>query len=142
MITGLSSLIFVPLLAVSMVHLLWAFGSAWPVNDEKILARTVAGFKNIEKMPPRLASLSVAVLVFGAGVIGLALSDPAPNLSLTLLGAASAMVFLARGAIGFSSKWAEITPEEPFRTLDRKVYSPLCLGIGACFLGLVLWRLL
>lgn len=140
MITGISSLIFVALLAVFFAHMMWAFGSTWPLQDEKSLARTVAGFKGIEKMPPKLASLGVAIAIAFASIIGLLLSDPAPNAPITIIGALLTLVFLGRGTIGFTPKWHALTPEEPFRSLDRKVYSPLCLGIGACFLILVILR--
>lgn len=141
MATGISSLVFVPLLAIFFAHIMWAFGSTWPVKDQKMLARTVAGFKGIEKMPPRFATFGVAIAAFAAGIIGLLLSDPETNNTLTLLGVLLAGIFLFRGILGFTSKWRELTPEEPFRTLDRKIYSPLCIGIGICFVTLVAMRL-
>ena len=33
-------------------------------------------------------------------------------------------------------------PVEPFRTLDRKTYSPLCLALGVGFIVLVVMRLI
>jgi len=141
MIAGISSLVFVPLLAVSLVHFLWAFGSNWPVNDQKTLARTVAGFKGIDHMPPRTVSASVAIAILFAGIWALFMSDPAPNHWLTLGGGAFALVFLGRGIAGFTKKWRALTPEEPFATFDRKLYSPLCLGVGTGFLLLTIWRL-
>jgi len=66
----------------------------------------------------------------------------------TLLGGAfalallAAIVFLVRGTLGYTDPWAARTPEEPFRSLDRKIYSPLCLAIGLGFLFLVVMRLL
>ncbi len=141
MIMGISSLVFVPLLAIAIVHFLWALGFNYPVKDQKTLARTVAGFKDIEKMPPRLMSALVGIGVLSAGIWILAMADPAPNLTLTFGGIILAIIFLGRGLIGFTKKWAEITPEEPFRTFDRKFYSPLSIGIGLGTLILVLWRI-
>lgn len=142
MIAGLASLIFIPLLAISMVHLLWAFGSTYPAKTQKDLVRTVAGFKGAEKMPPRLASLAVAILVFIAGLWSLALTDPSQSLILTLGGLALTGVFLTRGALGYTKWWREKTPQEPFATFDVKVYSPLCLFIGFGFGWLTLLRLI
>ncbi len=141
MISGLASLVFIPLLAVSMVHMAWAFGATYPVKDEKMLARTVAGFKDIEKMPPRLASFAVSLLALGAGIWGLALTDPSTSIILTAGGILLALAFLGRGIIGYTRRWRELTPEEPFATLDKKIYSPLCLFLGAGFLTLSALRI-
>ena len=53
MIPGIASLIFVPLLAIFFAHIMWAFGSTWPVADEQALARTVIGIRNTTRMPSR-----------------------------------------------------------------------------------------
>lgn len=141
MISGIASLVFIPLLAISIVHLMWSFGSKWPAADEKALAQTVAGFKGVEKMPPRIVSFTVAVFIFFAGGWALFMTDPAPNNLLTLGGALLALIFLGRGIAGYTEQWRALTPEEPFATFDRKVYSPICLGVGSGFLFLTIWRL-
>lgn len=142
MITGIASLTFVPLLAIAMVHIMWAFGSTWPALDEKTLARTVAGFRDIENMPPRFMSAFVAIGVLTAGVWVLAMADPQESLLMTIGGAVFTAIFLGRGIISFTPQWREKTPEEPFRTMDRKFYSPLCIGIGLGFLVLTVWRIM
>ncbi len=142
MIMGISSLVFVPLLAIAMVHFLWAFGFNYPVKDQKTLAHTVAGFKGNDTMPPRYISALVGILVLIAGIWVLAMADPAPSAILTSGGVVLTLVFLGRGVVGYTKRWAEITPKEPFRSLDKKFYSPLCLGIGVGILVLVLWRVL
>jgi hypothetical protein len=139
-----SSFMFIALLAVSMAHFLWAFGLTWPIRNgnEKLLAQTVVGFKDIERMPPRPASFVVAVATLTAGVFALALADhDSGGLLLNLAGLALAAVFLARGIIGYTPWWAALTPEPIFRLNDRRVYSPLCLFVGIGFLVLVLLRL-
>ena len=55
---------------------------------------------------------------------------------------AIAAVFIGRGILGYTAGWRARFPTEPFATLDRKNYSPLCLWIGAGFLILVLMRLI
>lgn len=138
----ISALLCVALLAISFAHLLWSFGVLWPTKDERLLARTVTGFSS-QRMPPRWMSFGVAVLTFAASVWALALADhDGGGLSLTLIGAVLGLIFLARGIIGFTPGWAQKTPEEPFRSNDRRVYSPLCIALGVGFLVLVLMRLL
>lgn len=140
MISGLASLVFIPLLAISMIHMLWAFGATYPAKTQKDLVRTVAGFKGVEKMPPRWASFAVSLITFIAGLWALALTDPSQSLILTLGGVLLAGVFLFRGALAYTKWWRSITPEEPFATFDVKVYGPLCLFIGVGFSWLTLLR--
>ncbi len=142
MIAGLASIVFIPLLAVSMVHMLWAFGATYPAKTEIDLVRTVAGFKGAEKMPPRWASLAVSLITFVAGLWALALTDPSQSLILTLGGILLAGVFIFRGIIAYTKWWRLKTPEEPFATFDVKVYGPLCLFIGAGFSWLTLLRVI
>lgn len=140
MMAGIASLVFMPLLAVFFAHTLWAFGRTWPVDNEQALARTVIGTKDVSGMPPRWMSGLVAFFILIAGLWALLLSDPAPNLILTLGGALLTFVFLLRGIAGYTPKWRELTSEEPFASFDKKVYSPLCLGIGLGFAILTIWR--
>jgi hypothetical protein len=139
----ISAFMFIALLAVSFAHLLWSFGRTWPIRDEKLLAQTVVGFRDIERMPPRLASFAVAVATLAAGILALALADhDSGGATLTLLGIPVAGIFLARGIIGYTPWWAGKTPESNFRLNDSRVYSPLCLLLGAGFVALTLMRLL
>ena len=139
----IAAFMFIALLAVSTAHFLWSIGRTWPIRDEKLLAQTVVGFRDIERMPPRLASFAVALVTLGAGIIALALADhDGGGLTLSLIGLPLAAVFLARGIIGYTPWWAEKTPEPNFRLNDVRVYSPLCLFLGAGFLALVILRLL
>ena len=137
----ISSLMFIALSAVSLAHFLWAFGRTWPIRNEKLVAQTVVGLRDIQKMPPRLASFAVALATLTAGVFGLALADHDSGGDwLNLVGVALAAVFLARGVIGFTPWWAGITPEPNFRLNDRRVYSPLCILLGLGFLALLYLR--
>ena len=138
-----SALVFVILLAISMAHLAWSCGLTYPIRDEKLLAQTVVGTANIEHMPPRWASFGVAVLTFSAGILALALADhTGGGLPLSLAALPASAIFVVRGAVGYTRWWAGQTPEPNFRLNDRRVYSPLCLAIGAGFLLLFLMRLL
>ncbi len=137
----ISSLMFIALFAVAIAHFSWAIGSTWPIRNEKLLAQTVVGTAGIERMPPRLASLAVAIATMAAGIFGLALADhDSGGAWLSAIGALIGLVFLARGIIGYTPWWAAMTPEPNFRFNDRRVYSPLCLLLGVGFLALVIIR--
>jgi hypothetical protein len=119
------------------------FGSSWPIRDQMLLAQTVVGTPGISRMPNRLLTLVVSLLLLAAGIIALSLADhESGGIGLTLAGVVLAMAFLARGVLGYTAGWRARHPVEPFATLDRKNYSPLCLWIGAGFLILVGMRLL
>lgn len=138
----IASLMFIALFAVSLAHFLWSLGRTWPIRNEKLLAQTVVGFRDIERMPPRLASFAIALGSFAAGTYALALADhDSGGIWLNLGGLALAALFLARGVLGFTPWWQQLTPEANFRLNDRRVYSPLCLALGLGFLALVFFRL-
>jgi hypothetical protein len=143
MTTIVALLTFLPLLTVAFAHLLWALGTSWPIQSEQLLAQTVIGRPGITRMPNRLLTLAVSLMLFAAAIVAMGLADKADGgPTRTVLGALLAIVFLARGFVGYTSAWRARFPTEPFASLDRKNYSPLCLWIGAGFLILVLMRLL
>lgn len=140
MTTGAASIIFLALLTVSIAHFLWSVGSPWPIRDPELLSRTVVGNPNIKRVP-RLASFVVAVLVLIAAIIGVSLADrQSGGILLTLAGVGLALIFGARGIIGYLPAWRARFSLEPFATLDRRIYSPLCLVVAACYLILVISR--
>jgi hypothetical protein len=129
------------LIAIALAHLLWSVGIMWPIRDGKLLAQTVVGTPGVERMPPFYVSFGVFLLTAIACVIAFAVADPTSGgLPLTVLALLAGLVFLARGAVGYTGWWAQKTPTQPFRAFDRKTYSPLCLVLGAGFLLLVLVR--
>jgi hypothetical protein len=142
MSTLVATLTFLPLLVVALAHLFWALGTTWPIRDEALLAQTVLGRPGVTKMPNRLLTLLVAVLLFAAAVIAMGLADKTDGgTTRTVLAALLALAFLGRGIAGYTAGWRARHPVEPFATLDRKNYSPLCLWIGAGFLILLVLRL-
>ena len=137
------SLTFLPLFTVAFAHYLWAFGNTWPIRNEALLAQTVVGRPGITKMPNRFVTFGVATALIVFGIVALSLADPvAGGVGLTVLGILLALVFIARGVLGYTPGWRAQFPTEPFASLDRKNYSPLCFWIGAGFLILVLMRVL
>ncbi|MBO6509762.1 MAG: DUF3995 domain-containing protein [Roseibium sp.] len=142
--------LFVVLLCVAVLHLYWALGGLWPAGDEAALARMVVGVKNMEEMPGTALTIVVAALIATAGVLPLVftgiLPDPVSGLlpavfqsylPLVMLGAL-ALVFLARGTLSYTSYFRKMEAVEPFVTLDRNYYAPLCLLLGAGFALLAL----
>lgn len=114
-------------IAIAALHLLWALGYWWPIRDEAALARAVLGTRDAERMPGAVpTALVVVALMFAAALPWVA---PGP---LRLAGlAALAAVFLARGGAAYAPPFQALTPEQPFRRLDQRVYGPLSLALGA-----------
>jgi hypothetical protein len=138
----IAAIMFIPLLAIAIAHFLWAIGRSWPIRDPALLAPAVIGVPGVTRVP-RLMSFGVAVLVIAAGIFGLALGDhTSGGWTLNAIGLVIAAVFLGRGIVGYTAWWQSKTPLEPFRTLDRRNYSPLCIALGLGFLVLVILRLL
>jgi hypothetical protein len=128
---------------VALAHFFWALGSTWPIKNETLLAQTVVGLPGITRMPNRFVTFIVSLLILAAGIVALSLADHSSGgWPLTALGIVLAAIFIGRGILGYTPGWRARFPTEPFATLDRKNYSPLCLWIGAGFLILVLMRLL
>ena len=141
--TIVSVLTFLPLMVVALAHFFWALGTTWPIRSEQLLAQTVVGRAGITRMPNKFLTLLVALALFAVAIVAMGLADHDDGgLFRTILGAILAVVFIARGVLGYSAGWRARFPTEPFASLDRKNYSPLCLWIGAGFLILVLMRLL
>ena len=138
-----SVLTFLPLMLLALAHLFWALGTNWPIRSEELLAQAVIGRAGITRMPSRWLTLGMALLLFAAAVVAMGLAGHDDGgLVRTILGALLAVAFVARGVLGYTAGWRARYPAEPFATLDRKNYSPLCLWIGAGFLILVVMRLL
>jgi hypothetical protein len=138
-----SSLTFVPLLMVAFAHFLWSLGRTWPIRNEVLLAQSVVGTPGVTQMPSKLLTLAVSLVLLAAGIVALALADhTSGGWWLTALGILLALVFIGRGVLGYTEAWRDRFPTEPFATLDRRNYSPLCFWIGAGFLILVVMRLL
>ena len=141
--TIVSVLTFLPLMLVALAHFFWTLGTSWPIRSELLLAQTVVGRAGITHMPNRWLTLLISLLLFATAVIAMGLADPTDGgIVRTILGAFLAVAFIGRGVLGYTAGWRARYPVEPFATLDRRNYSPLCLWIGAGFLILVLMRLL
>jgi uncharacterized protein DUF3995 len=122
------------LAGIAALHAAWGFGLRWPRRDETELAALVVGYDR-DRMPAPLQCFVAAGAIFAAAVVvalltGLVRLPIAPWL-VTLLGLGVTAVFAGRGVAGYLSRWRARFPRQPFATLDRRVYSPLCLIIAA-----------
>jgi Protein of unknown function (DUF3995) len=136
--------VFATLLAISGLHLGWAFGSAFPCRDRDALVRTVVGLNGggASAMPPGLSSAFVAVLIFLAALWPLMMQGwILTSVPFTVQGSGAfvlILVFLGRGMVGLTPWFRRLLPEEPFVTLNRSYYSPLCITLGLCYLVLLI----
>jgi hypothetical protein len=121
---------------VALLHASWATGSFWPgKNEADLIAKAIGDGRG--RMPGRPLTWLVACLIGIAALWPLLLNArPLPLLGSWLVtagGLALTIVFLGRGAAGYMPGWRRARSNEPFASLDRSVYSPLCLAIGAAF---------
>lgn len=127
---------------LAALHFYWGTGGLWPEKDEKSLARKVVGAPGITRMPSPLAAMLVAFALAALGLLALLLVGliPAflPRWLIVTAGLGAMAVFLGRGAAAWQPEFRKIFPEEPFATLDKRYYAPLCLALGFGFLFLVM----
>lgn len=140
---AVAALTFVPLLMVSFAHFLWATNNTWPLRNEELLVQTVVGTAGATAMPNRFLIGIMAALVLIAGIVALALGDhTSGGMPLSIIGGLLALVFLARGVLSYTPAWRASHPVEPFATLDRRNYGPLCFWVAAGFAILVVLRVM
>ncbi len=119
------------LAALAAIHVAWATGSAWPLADRAALADAVIGRAGGE-VPSPTACLAVAGgLATAAGFVG---GRPRSRPRLRHLGVTGAVATLgARGGLGLAGHTDLVSPGSSsprFRSLDRRIYSPLCLTLA------------
>lgn len=132
------------LVAIGVLHLYWAGGGYFPGKDANSLAQTVVGGKSGMAMPPVLACLIVAGLLFiAAYVVSVVGNITPPLLSLELHKLAAyglCTVLFLRGVGGFFD--AQLRPAikgSPYEKLNLVLYSPLCLILAALVL-ITVWN--
>lgn len=133
----MANLVFIltPILGVvAVLHVLWGIGFWFPIRDEERLVRCVVGAAGATRMPGPIPCALVAAAVT---VVMFALLA-SPNWARTFVLWLSGIVFLARGVLAWVPMWRKMTPQEPFATLDRTLYGPMCLFLGAGILAVVL----
>jgi Protein of unknown function (DUF3995) len=130
------------LFAIAALHAYWGIGGRWPGHDELSLARTVVGNKDIKQMPSSAACFGVTALLAAVGLWPLFMAGVLPSFwphwLMVLAGWGFVIVFFARGVAAYVPAFRRLAPEEPFASLDRKIYAPLCISLGFGFLFLLL----
>ena len=122
----------VGLAGAAAVHLLWASGSSWPAKDYDDLANLVVGRG---PFPSRPLTAVAAGLLMTASTIAVAANRPAPAQSWVLrIGPKIvAATLLVRGVGGLAMSALGVgQASEQFRQWDLRLYSPLCIALGAC----------
>lgn len=114
------------LAVVAGIHALWGIGFWFPIRDEERLVKCVVGAADATRMPGPipcgLVSAALIVVVFAL------LAEP--NLLRSLILGLSAVAFFGRGVLAWVPMWRKMTPQQPFATLDRRFYGPMCLALG------------
>ena len=140
--TAMALLLSLAVFAIALLHASWGLGSHWPAASAEHLAKAAVGTPNVRRMPGPSACFGVAVLLaavaswplFAVGI----LAEAWPHWLLLLAGAGIAAVFLGRGLAGFTAAWRRRFSEQPFASLDRAVYSLMCLLLAAGYLALLI----
>ena len=140
----ISYAMFTVLQAVALIHLGWAFGMAWPAKSRVLLRPMVVGTPKHVQMPPAALTVFVSVVISVIGFMALwgveqfslmALDGfrPAPILL-------ASFVFFVRGVATYLPFGMLTKSVEPFRTLDRSYFAPLCLLLSLGYF--LMYRLL
>ncbi|MFN4185893.1 MAG: DUF3995 domain-containing protein [Hyphomonas sp.] len=137
----LGTLLAIVLGCLGLIHLIWAAGMSFPFPNEQSLARSIVGRRGITRLPSRAAVALLGILLLcGAGAAAImghyASSMTALKFLLVPVGLFLSAVFLLRGLVGVLPAFERAAPEQPYLSLNRRVYSPLCALIGAGFLAL------
>ena len=135
---GLSAVVF----CIAAVHAYWGLGGYWPAASAEHLAKSAVGTPNVKMVPSAASCFAVAAILAGVAAWPLFVAGLLPEVWprwLTLLaGVGIIAVFVCRGAAGYTAVWRRRFSEEPFASLDRLVYSPLCLLLGAGYFALLM----
>lgn len=137
-VTGFAGGLLTALLAaIAVVHALWGMGSSFPAADRDSLALLAIGQRRVPDAAACfvVASAVAAMAALPSVVLGW-IELPRPFVQLAKLGCwAAAAVFAARGIAGYLPAFDRIFPLEPFHTMNRVAYSPLCLVLAALFVA-------
>lgn len=147
-----ATILALALCAAGLLYVLWAAGLTFPFPNEQALARSIIGRRGITRVPSRRTFLYLGALLFASALAawlmgGFSEQVPASKPFLAPIGLFLSAVFLGRGIAGILPVFERAAPEQPYLSLNRRIYSPLCAlaGIGFLFLTFALpnwaWRL-
>jgi hypothetical protein len=117
------------LFTLAAMHGAWGAGSSWPLPDRAALADAVVG-GNVVPSPAACYQVGGALAAAGILVAG----RPRRHRTLRRLGVVGVVAVLTgRGVLGLTGHTSLVSPTSTsarFNRLDRRVYSPLCLGLA------------
>ena len=121
------------LLTIALFHALWGLGLSVPASDRAALARMVIGQTRVP--PPGacfVVAFGVAAIAGAAAMAAGWIAAPGPLFAAARLMCWLAVaVFAARAVAGYSPPFDRVFGLEPFHTLNRLIYSPLCALLAA-----------
>ena len=130
----LAWVLFAVMATISALHFYWAFGGLWPASTVEDLARTVVGTPDHPYMPGAALTFVVSVLIFAGGLIPVlhVTGSPVwlPRIVTTAGLVVLTLVFLGRGLGTYLVPSMLENAAEPFRTLNFRFFSPLCVVLG------------
>lgn len=136
-------ILLVILTSIAALHLYWALGGLWPTQSAEKLVQTVIGSRTHRRMPGKWLTIFVAGMIFVAGLFPLLhvtqTTFGTPERFLALGMGLITLVFLGRGLITYLVPSVNKNAAEPFRTLNFRYFSPLCLILGSVFAGLLVF---
>ena len=137
----LGTLLAIALGGLGLLHLIWAAGASFPFPNEQSLARSVVGRRGITRLPSHAAVALLGVLLLGGAGAAIIMGHyhtafPALKYLLVPVGLFLSAIFFLRGIVGVLPAFERAAPEQPFLSLNRRLYSPLCVLIGLGFLAL------
>ena len=118
------------LAAIAGLHIAWGLGSAFPFRTRANLADAVIGSVDV---PPPVACYAVAAALTTASLLVADVGILPPRVR-RLGRIVIAGVLTIRGVAGIAGRTDALSPGSTsprFHRLDRRVYSPLCLALGA-----------
>lgn len=129
--------------ALGLLHLIWAAGLPFPFPNQQALARSVVGRRGITQLPSRAAVGFLGVLLLCAAIVGFLLGhhgwmSTGTKLIMLPVGLFLSAVFLLRGIVAILPAFERAAPEQPYLSLNRRIYSPLSALIGFSFLALTM----
>ncbi|ABW11738.1 hypothetical protein Franean1_2303 [Parafrankia sp. EAN1pec] len=137
------------LAGAGILHAAWGAGSSWPLADRAALADAVVG-RPAAAGAPGVPGAGQCFTVAGALVAAAAVVAHPPRRiprldTLHRAGVTGVVAVLASrgllGAAGLTDLVSRGSVSDRFRRLDRRVYSPLCLGLaGLSAAGVLLDR--
>ncbi len=132
----LAYFVFLVLSTISAIHIYWGIGGYWPADSRANLVRTVVGTEHRD-MPSLSLTLLVSIIFFLIGLVPIfwlkIVIIPIDRGLLDILIILLGIIFTVRGFVTYTTVAVKYSTVEPFTTLNRRYYSPLCLVIAICF---------